>query len=172
MIATPAHGSLPSGHATEAFITSLVLYRLLASAPPPPPPPPPPLPHPHPVYSTPAACEQLLRLASRVAINRTVAGVHFPVDSIAGCMLGLTLGEYFVARCTGALNYTPWTFDGTVFTATDDFNWRALFDTNVPAPVQASTVPYVTAGPAENFTAALHSPLLAYLWNSARREWL
>ena len=44
-----------------------------------------------------AGVVQLMRLASRVAINRTVAGVHFPVDSAAGCFLGLALGEYFVA---------------------------------------------------------------------------
>jgi hypothetical protein len=113
-----------------------------------------------------------LRLASRVAINRTVAGVHFPVDSIAGCLLGLTLGEYFVARCTGAPNYTPWNFGvAAPFNPADDFDWRTLFDTNVPAPIQASTVAYVTASPNVNFTAP-HSPLLAYLWNSARREWL
>ena len=32
--------------------------------------------------------EQLLRLASRIAVNRTIAGVHFPVDSAAGAVIG------------------------------------------------------------------------------------
>ena len=36
--------------------------------------------------------------AARIAINRTVAGVHFPVDSMAGQLLGLTVAEYFIKR--------------------------------------------------------------------------
>ena len=40
-----------------------------------------------------------MRLATRIAVNRTIAGVHFPIDSAAGAVLGLTLGLYFVARC-------------------------------------------------------------------------
>ena len=57
-----------------------------------------------------------MRQAARIAINRTVAGVHFPADSAAGAVLGLTLGQYLVKRCTSAADaqtYTAWKFDGT-----------------------------------------------------------
>ena len=45
---------------------------------------------------------QLVRQARRFSINRTVAGVHFPIDASAGQMLGTTLGEY--VACASGLN--------------------------------------------------------------------
>ena len=44
---------------------------------------------------------QLMRQAARIAINRTVAGMHFPIDSVAGALLGLTLAVYLVNLCKG-----------------------------------------------------------------------
>ena len=86
MILTPAHGALPSGHATEAFLMAYVTLEL--TSPPDDP-------------GRQMKREQLMRLADRIARNRTVAGVHFPVDSAAGAMLGLTLGDYLVRRLKG-----------------------------------------------------------------------
>jgi len=45
-----------------------------------------------------AGTVQLQRQAERISINRVVAGVHFPVDALAGQRLGQTLAEYFVMR--------------------------------------------------------------------------
>ena len=59
-----------------------------------------------------------MRIAERIATNRTVAGVHFPVDSVAGMVLAQTLSDFFVARFThGSLRSR--TFDGRGFE--DDF---------------------------------------------------
>jgi hypothetical protein len=95
IIQTPTHGAFPSGHATEAHIVATVLTHLLAAAD-----------HPKdPAFarrSVEAAIAQTqhYRLAARIAINRTVAGVHYPVDSAAGAVLGITLGDFLVARAS------------------------------------------------------------------------
>jgi membrane-associated phospholipid phosphatase len=88
MILTPGHGTLPSGHATESFMIAYLLWRLMKDK-----------------GRSVAWLEQLMRQANRIAVNRTVAGVHFPVDSAAGALLGLTLGQYFYRRATGSSNY-------------------------------------------------------------------
>ena len=88
IILTPGHGALPSGHATEAFATARVLRELLRQSGSP--------------YGDASYGRQFFRLAARMAINRTVAGVHFPIDSVAGSLLGLTLADYFLARVGAA----------------------------------------------------------------------
>ena len=99
IIQVPLHGTFPSGHATEAFVFALVFSELLRAGGRRP-------------YQDVSIHKQMMAQAARIAINRTIAGVHFPVDSAAGAVLGLTLGNYFIARCGGAGKYEPWTFDG------------------------------------------------------------
>jgi hypothetical protein len=85
IIATPSHSAYPSGHATEAFMIAYALPKILtndASA--------------QSAYQT-----QLERQAHRIAENRTVAGVHFPVDSGAGQILAKVLADYFLFSCFG-----------------------------------------------------------------------
>ena len=75
VIPTPGHGSLPSGHAAlAAFNTELLRLMLYDSG------------QPHRVKA-------LDRLARRIAFNRVVAGVHFPVDSQAGYVIGRQLAR-------------------------------------------------------------------------------
>jgi membrane-associated phospholipid phosphatase len=85
MIRTPGHGALPSGHCTEAYVMAELLKALLNCE-----------------GDDPArrsVTTQFERLAQRISTNRVVAGVHFPVDNIAGRILGTALGEYFAYLC-------------------------------------------------------------------------
>lgn len=72
--------------------------------------------------------DQLMAHAARIAINRTVADVHFPVDSAAGAVLGLALGKYFVSRCKEGEKYQTWTFDGGDYPPERDFHSGDLLD--------------------------------------------
>ncbi|MEP0963565.1 MAG: phosphatase PAP2 family protein [Roseobacter sp.] len=95
MIATPAHSSLPSGHSTEAFAMATVLNAIVRQG------------RAQGANGADNAkktswdryAQMLSMVAARVGVNRTVAGVHFPVDTAAGCTLGVTIGRYFLWRC-------------------------------------------------------------------------
>jgi hypothetical protein len=165
MIQTPVHGSLPSGHATEAFIVARVLLQLVIAG--------------ALEYSTKANSpapsnasrqqlrELLLRQAARIAINRTVAGVHFPADSMAGQLLGLALGDYLIQRCTASGQVATYTFDGTKYGGKQDFSGTEIFNLSsgaftAPASGFASFDGTVTVAPA---------PALQWLWKAALEEW-
>lgn len=82
VIAVPGHASHPSGHATAAALWVGVAKALMAS-------------NPKSVVAT-----QLDALASRIAQNRVIAGLHYPMDSAAGGLLGSVLADYVVAMST------------------------------------------------------------------------
>ena len=151
IILTPGHSSLPSGHATEAFLVAYLLRQLIPNI----------------DFNW---SEQLMRQANRIAVNRTVAGVHFPIDSAAGQTLGLTLGEYFVHRCRAADSYTdfyPWRFDGQLYLPGDDFDWRLQYD--APNDLHTDTA-FAYVIPSEP-TTAQPSGFLNWLWGKAAAEW-
>ena len=135
MILTPGHGSLPSGHSTEAFTVANVLVAFLE------------------LKAGDVQREQLMRQAARIAINRQIAGVHFPVDSGAGQVLGSALAEYFLFRCTGEGTLVPWTFDPKDFGEKNDFDWT-------------SWTPSTTGG----VKCKTESGALGWLWLQARAE--
>jgi membrane-associated phospholipid phosphatase len=154
MILTPEHGSLPSGHSTESFAMAMVLIELLRASP-------------NPAYNWEMYAVQLLRQAARVAINRQVAGVHFPVDSAAGALLGLTLGDYFCRRATKKPEFNAWFFKGHAYPEHDHFDWTHWYDVArrrqiAPAAVAEEEGPY-KLGP--------YSPILDWLWRKALAEW-
>ncbi|HSM42424.1 MAG TPA: phosphatase PAP2 family protein [Afifellaceae bacterium] len=99
MIATPGHGSYPSAHATESFAVAEVLKAILETA-----------------GDAHADRENRIDLvykqAERIAVNRTVAGVHYPIDTWAGATLGRIVGRLILRLCgqggeVGDRHYTP-----------------------------------------------------------------
>jgi hypothetical protein len=144
MIATPGHGSLPSGHATEAFFIAHVLESLLPKGQ--------------------DCAETLHRLAVRTSINRTIAGVHYPADSLAGQMLGRSLGECFVAQCRQ---------HGSSAEARQ--SWRShKFDVGERRGREVNFLPSqppVDGTQASELVRAAKRTVLGWYWDRARAEW-
>jgi hypothetical protein len=153
MITTPGHGSFPSGHSTQAHAVAYVLKELLnlnaldASD--------------DPKYPT--VTEQIDRQAARIATNRVVAGVHFPVDSMAGRMLGISLAEYFVGRCLGSSESPTRTFNAGYV----DNNPTMDFNPFSPDQGLAEDKFYSEATGGE----ITQSHLMSHLWEKAAAEW-
>jgi hypothetical protein len=85
-------------------------------------------------------------------------------------MLGLTLAEFFIARCLSG-SYDSWTFDGPKFPAQDDFFGSELFNV-ASGSRQPPPVPKNYASKAATPIAVPKSHLLAWLWQRAEEEWL
>ncbi|HJY04809.1 MAG TPA: phosphatase PAP2 family protein, partial [Bryobacteraceae bacterium] len=151
MITTPGHGTFPMGHATQAYAVAFVLKRLLnldLQA--------------HAEHER--VINQLDRQAARITTNRVVAGVHFPVDSMAGRMLGVALGEYFYGRCTGHQKFMSRTFlaAGIDNAPTTDFNPFS------PAQAELNDGTFYSKLEGANITK---SDLMEYVWCTAQQEW-
>jgi hypothetical protein len=80
LVPTPAHGSQPSGHATQAIAMATVLNTLLREM--------------ESNNKAKPTKRQILveAQAHRIAVNRTVAGLHYPMDSWAGTVIGHGVG--------------------------------------------------------------------------------
>ncbi|APZ54997.1 PAP2 superfamily protein [Salipiger abyssi] len=115
IIQTPGHGAWPSGHATESFAGATLLSRLFYD-------------HAEGAAFDPGAAlqqqNQLYRHAERIAINRTVAGVHYPTDSMAGAVLGVTMAEALVNLLDGKTETTARVYRGDLYEG--DFNLSLL----------------------------------------------
>ncbi|MEM7488674.1 MAG: phosphatase PAP2 family protein [Pseudomonadota bacterium] len=116
IIPTPDHSSFPSGHSTESFAVATVLTRLMGRA------------------TVGAALDKndiAFQAAHRVAVNRTVAGVHYPMDNAVGGVLGVAIGEALCAMA-GAGKGLGLRFDlggcDATYSAADDFELSWLRD--------------------------------------------
>jgi membrane-associated phospholipid phosphatase len=164
MILTPGHSSHPSGHAVEAFMIATVLSELIEG-------------QDAITYGTEAPRlgpwrDKLMQLAARIAVNRVVAGVHFPVDNAAGMVLGLLLGRYFVGLARGDTDrMCGWKFTGNKY-GDLDFPWRDILqaiDTGAPS----KKTPYLRLRPSGYHLPKLdpdRSPV-RWLWKRAFEEW-
>ncbi|MEO1650753.1 MAG: phosphatase PAP2 family protein [Pseudomonadota bacterium] len=74
LIPPPGHPAYPSGHATQAYVVAYLLAQKI-----------------------PSCRAGLLRVARRIAVNREIAGVHFPSDTAAGVQLARTLVRLFTS---------------------------------------------------------------------------
>lgn len=144
-ITTPGHGAMPSGHAIAAFAALRLLKHLLSNSV---------------TGGTDTVGIALDRTARRIAANRVVAGLHFPLDNSAGWCVAETTFEVvsmMAGRSTLAPSSRVFDADATLVTAlpNDDL---ALNDGSVGSVAQPSQA------------AVLSSPLLTLLWGAAEEE--
>ncbi len=148
VIQTPGHGSWPSGHATEAFACATLLSRLFLDGPV------------DPVEQI-AAGSEIYRHAERIAMNRTVAGVHFPTDSMAGAVLGVTVAEAAVNLLDGEKETPTRRFAGAGYAG--DFTLARMTEAlGNPAEIECGTLP-LPKGAVPDW--------LREMWAEAKAEW-
>ncbi len=172
MITTPANSAFPSGHTMEAFAMAEILADVVNQR------------DAHQngcVDDQRSFRQQMYKQAARVAVNRVVAGVHYPIDNMAGALAGLTLGKWLMALATP---HAPTEDEGNVVEITTtshafespyndqspdipqtDFSLSMLLEHFKTAP--ARTNYYQSNGP----IAVSHAPLLFWLVEKAKSEW-
>ncbi|MGB0904720.1 MAG: phosphatase PAP2 family protein, partial [Mangrovicoccus sp.] len=167
IIQTPSHGTFPSGHSTQAFTVASLLYCLRFASK---------NPDMDNEFCVSEDETRLMKIANRIAVNRTVAGVHFPVDSAAGAMLGITLGRTLYRIATGAPDMVQGrNFDAAQYMLAGqdglsdqprDFNLLELSEL-MKAEGPASATPEDMA----EQIAPRTSMILKLLWEKADEEW-
>lgn len=144
-LTTPGHGAMPSGHAIAAFVASRLLNTLLNKS------------VSGGVHTVGIALD---RTARRIAANRVVAGLHFPLDNNAGWCVAESTFE-ILSMMAGHVSVAPASrvFDADITAVSglpnDDL---ALNDDAVGSTTQASQA------------AVVGSLLLTQLWEAAQAE--
>ena len=181
MILTPGYTAFPSGHATESYFVAEFLpllvahaaglmldqqqpkedFRALAKN----------------VVTRDAELAsrqgslraQLHRIAYRIAENRVVAGLHFPIDGVAGQLLGVTLARYVAARCgLGGSSSVGCVGHGFVPNYSSVAPVEPLLDTGIDVAAKWRTI---QVGTTVLLRAADPGSVLVQLAELARQEW-
>ena len=112
--------------------------------------------------------------SARIATNRVVAGVHFPADSMAGRMLGVALGEFFVARSGQISQFTERNFNSGFFmaaAANKSMEFNPFDQVNQKLDEVTGAGKLYEGDKKNTLPAASQSKLLGALWTGARSEW-
>ena len=145
IITTPGHGSFPMGHSAQSFVIAETLKRLLELDP------------------SDVLVQQLDRQAHRIGVNRVVAGVHFPVDLIAGQVLGMALAEFAQACATDfSTAQMQWHFS--------EIAYRSLW-TGSLSPWLGSDLKSFQSGQIRLQSSPSRFPVWGLLWQAAQAEW-
>ena len=104
------------------------------------------------------------RLAHRVAVNRVIAGVHFPVDCGAGALLGTLIGYAAVVAFRGGKPLKA-DFEPGAATSSGKAGFGADQDFLLSWLDQMAGALVEDAG---NVSA---DPVLTRVWLAARKEW-
>lgn len=151
-IEVPAHAALPAGHAAEAHVTATLLGRLAGAGGPPD-----------------RLRHGLRRVAHRIAENRVVAGLHYPIDNVSGRLLGDAFASYLLAACGQAADWYGGEFDGE--NLAPDSAGRPMFEAERAAEDGRSQDPGCTALSGFAAPAAARFPVLRAMWAAAQAEW-
>ena len=102
------------------------------------------------------------RVAHRIATNRSVAGVHFPVDSAAGAVVGCVLGETAYRIATGR--------DAIDWPQPVEVTFGAPADDDPPFDLTLAWLRDILADDAPDLPTT--DDILGTLWNAAAAEWV
>jgi hypothetical protein len=150
LVGPPGHSSFPSGHSTEAWACAIVLGELIG---------------PSGDLTCDAARGEFEQLARRIGDNRVVAGLHFPIDNVAGEALGRFCGAYVVGMATGRPVTCVELRTDRVAADLDPFHTPSSgAPAGMPGPV-----PNIVDLPVATWVPAT-SALAAYLWRRAKDE--
>lgn len=158
IIQTPSHSAYPSGHATEAFAMATMFDALMD-----------PNEQAQGVAHAMDARPLPFRMAARIAANRTVAGVHFPVDSAHGALLGIAVAEVVLSHCRGTGSVSGRKVSGSGWTGPGD----APLDFTLPTLREALDHRHGVSELSPNVVIerAGTESILRRLWEEARAEW-